>query len=50
MCHVHLSSVISRTDVLSRIENIILGIVTTLSKNEAPVLSLPNRSSWVNVR
>ncbi|XP_075898298.1 meiotic recombination protein SPO11 [Nelusetta ayraudi] len=41
--------VISQTDVLRRIENIILGIVTSLSKDEAPVLALPNRSSWVNV-
>lgn len=48
--HLHLSPVIPRTDVLGRIENIVLGIVTSLSKNEAPVLALPNRSSWVNVR
>ncbi|XP_072305056.1 meiotic recombination protein SPO11 isoform X2 [Eucyclogobius newberryi] len=31
------------------IENIILKMVTSLSKDEAPVLSLPNRSSWNNV-
>ncbi|XP_030277988.1 meiotic recombination protein SPO11 isoform X3 [Sparus aurata] len=41
---------ISPQDVLTRIENIILGIVTSLSKDEAPVLALPNRSSWANVR
>lgn len=40
----------ARRDVLERIESIILGIVTSLSKNEAPVLVLPNRSSWANVR
>ncbi|XP_030277986.1 meiotic recombination protein SPO11 isoform X2 [Sparus aurata] len=40
---------ISPQDVLTRIENIILGIVTSLSKDEAPVLALPNRSSWANV-
>ncbi|XP_036960623.1 meiotic recombination protein SPO11 isoform X11 [Acanthopagrus latus] len=40
---------ISQQDVLTRIENIILGIVTSLSKDEAPVLALPNRSSWANV-
>ncbi|KAM4610596.1 meiotic recombination protein SPO11 [Polymixia lowei] len=36
-------------EVLTRIENVILGIVTSLSKDEAPVLVLPNRSSWANV-
>ncbi len=41
---------ISRREILTRIENIILGIVTSLSKDEAPVLALPNRSSWANVR
>ncbi|XP_041654679.1 meiotic recombination protein SPO11 [Cheilinus undulatus] len=40
---------VSRRDILSRIENVILGIVTSLSKDEAPVLALPNRSSWTNV-
>ncbi|KAE8293670.1 Meiotic recombination protein SPO11 [Larimichthys crocea] len=40
---------ISHQEVLTRIENIILGIVTSLSKDEAPVLTLPNRSSWANV-
>uniref|UniRef100_A0A8C6UYY5 DNA topoisomerase (ATP-hydrolyzing) n=1 Tax=Neogobius melanostomus TaxID=47308 RepID=A0A8C6UYY5_9GOBI len=38
------------SEVLALIEDIILKIVTSLSKDEAPVLSLPNRSSWVNVR
>ncbi|KAM6977615.1 meiotic recombination protein SPO11 [Aplochiton taeniatus] len=36
-------------DVLTLIENVILGIVTSLAKDEAPVLVLPNRSSWANV-
>lgn len=40
----------ARREVLGRIERIILGIVTNLSKGEAPVLVLPNRSSWANVR
>ncbi|XP_040009160.1 meiotic recombination protein SPO11 isoform X3 [Xiphias gladius] len=40
---------ISGREILTRIENIILGIVTSLSKDEAPVLALPNRSSWANV-
>ncbi|CAB1455871.1 unnamed protein product [Pleuronectes platessa] len=41
---------ISHREILARIENIILGIVTSLSKEEAPFLALPNRSSWANVR
>ncbi|XP_068193580.1 meiotic recombination protein SPO11 [Antennarius striatus] len=36
-------------EILNHIENIILGIVTSLSRDEAPVLALPNRSSWANV-
>ncbi|KAM7405027.1 hypothetical protein PAMP_012318 [Pampus punctatissimus] len=40
---------INNSEVLTRIENIILGIVTSLSKDEAPVLVLPNRSSWANI-
>ncbi|XP_077371337.1 meiotic recombination protein SPO11 isoform X2 [Festucalex cinctus] len=36
-------------DVLNSIENVILEIVTHLSKSEAPALVLPNRSSWDNV-
>lgn len=40
----------SDSEILVLIEDIILKIVTSLSKEEAPVLSLPNRSSWVNVR
>lgn len=39
-----------RREILTRIENVILGIVTSLSKDEAPVLALPNRSSWANIR
>lgn len=37
-------------EILNLIENIILEIVTSLSKDEAPVLTVPNRSSWANVR
>ncbi|XP_004070604.1 meiotic recombination protein SPO11 isoform X1 [Oryzias latipes] len=40
---------ISPREILSRIESVILRIVESLSKNEAPVLELPNRSSWSNV-
>ncbi|XP_071332814.1 meiotic recombination protein SPO11 isoform X3 [Trachinotus anak] len=40
---------VSSREILIRIENIILGIVTSVSKGEAPVLALPNRSSWANV-
>ncbi|KAI3357568.1 hypothetical protein L3Q82_015982 [Scortum barcoo] len=36
-------------EILTRIENVIRGVVTSLSKDEAPVLTLPNRSSWANV-
>nr|XP_046253382.1 meiotic recombination protein SPO11 isoform X1 [Scatophagus argus] len=40
---------VSHLEVLKRIENIIQGIVASLSKDEAPVLVVPNRSSWANV-
>ncbi|XP_034393877.1 meiotic recombination protein SPO11 [Cyclopterus lumpus] len=40
---------VSSRDILTRIENVILGIVTSLSRDEAPVLALPNRSSWANI-
>ncbi|XP_061545068.1 meiotic recombination protein SPO11 isoform X1 [Phycodurus eques] len=36
-------------EVLNNIENLILEIVTCLSKDEAPALVLPNRSSWDNI-
>ncbi|XP_063744752.1 meiotic recombination protein SPO11 isoform X2 [Eleginops maclovinus] len=36
-------------EMLNRIENVILGLVTSLSKDEAPVLALPNRSNWDNI-
>ncbi|XP_074537208.1 meiotic recombination protein SPO11 [Halichoeres trimaculatus] len=39
----------SDMEILTRIENVILGIVASLSKDEAPVLALPNRSSWANI-
>ncbi|XP_075331838.1 meiotic recombination protein SPO11 [Odontesthes bonariensis] len=40
---------VSHCETLSRIESVILAIVTALSKDEAPVLIVPNRSSWSNV-
>ncbi|XP_042266125.1 meiotic recombination protein SPO11 isoform X1 [Thunnus maccoyii] len=40
---------INNSEIFTRIENIILGIVTSLSEDKAPVLVLPNRSSWVNI-
>ncbi|XP_054465040.1 meiotic recombination protein SPO11 [Anoplopoma fimbria] len=40
---------ISQREILTRIENVILEIVTSLSRDEAPVLALPNRSSWANI-
>ncbi|XP_019746913.1 meiotic recombination protein SPO11 isoform X1 [Hippocampus comes] len=39
----------SSSEVLKRIENVILEIITHLAKDEAPTLVLPNRSSWDNV-
>uniref|UniRef100_A0A665VMH9 DNA topoisomerase (ATP-hydrolyzing) n=1 Tax=Echeneis naucrates TaxID=173247 RepID=A0A665VMH9_ECHNA len=44
-----LSEVSRLMEVLTRIEGIILEIVTSLSKGEAPVLTLTNRSSWSNI-
>nr|XP_057908206.1 meiotic recombination protein SPO11 isoform X2 [Doryrhamphus excisus] len=41
---------IKSREILDCIENVILQIVTSLSKDETPVLVLPNRSSWDNVR
>ncbi|XP_051516541.1 meiotic recombination protein SPO11 [Myxocyprinus asiaticus] len=41
---------VSRQDVLTRIERIIQTVVSSVSKNEAPVLSVINRSNWANVR
>ncbi|CAN9515381.1 unnamed protein product [Ophioblennius macclurei] len=40
---------VGNSEVVARIESVILGIVVSLSKDEAPVLVLPNRSSWANV-
>ncbi|XP_055044276.2 meiotic recombination protein SPO11 isoform X2 [Misgurnus anguillicaudatus] len=45
----HLTN-ISRQDVLTRIERVIQTLVTSVSKGDAPVLNLINRSSWDNVR
>ncbi|XP_054595087.2 meiotic recombination protein SPO11 [Nothobranchius furzeri] len=39
----------SQTEILNQIEGVILRIVTSLSKDEAPALVVPNRSSWANV-
>uniref|UniRef100_A0A7N6BJ09 DNA topoisomerase (ATP-hydrolyzing) n=1 Tax=Anabas testudineus TaxID=64144 RepID=A0A7N6BJ09_ANATE len=47
-CHC-VEAAVSHREILTRIENVILGIVTSLSRDEAPVLALPNRSSWANV-
>uniref|UniRef100_A0A1A8NHA7 DNA topoisomerase (ATP-hydrolyzing) n=1 Tax=Nothobranchius pienaari TaxID=704102 RepID=A0A1A8NHA7_9TELE len=40
---------LSQTEILNQIEGVILRIVTSLSKDEAPALVVPNRSSWANV-
>ncbi|CAG6021659.1 unnamed protein product [Menidia menidia] len=40
---------ISHGEILSRMESVILAMVTSLSRDEAPVLMLPNRSGWANV-
>ncbi|XP_071780641.2 meiotic recombination protein SPO11 [Centroberyx gerrardi] len=45
----HVEEEIGSQEVLTRIENVILGVVTSLSKDEAPVLVLHNRSSWANI-
>uniref|UniRef100_A0A3Q2YNU5 DNA topoisomerase (ATP-hydrolyzing) n=1 Tax=Hippocampus comes TaxID=109280 RepID=A0A3Q2YNU5_HIPCM len=44
-----LDSIWMSREVLKRIENVILEIITHLAKDEAPTLVLPNRSSWDNV-
>ncbi|XP_031421377.1 meiotic recombination protein SPO11 [Clupea harengus] len=36
-------------DLLTRIEGVILDIINSLSREEAPVLILQNRNSWANV-
>ncbi|KAK1802013.1 hypothetical protein P4O66_022249 [Electrophorus voltai] len=41
---------IARFDVLTRIENVIQKTIHSLSREQAPVLILKNRSSWSNVR
>ncbi|XP_029011283.1 meiotic recombination protein SPO11 isoform X2 [Betta splendens] len=40
---------VSHREILTRIESVIFGIVTSLSREEVPVLALPNRTSWANV-
>ncbi|KAG5281884.1 hypothetical protein AALO_G00049870 [Alosa alosa] len=39
----------SSQDILTRIEGVILDIIKSLSKGEAPVLVLQNRNTWSNV-
>ncbi|XP_063002622.1 meiotic recombination protein SPO11 [Elgaria multicarinata webbii] len=41
---------ISSSEVLKAIENVIEDIIISLSKNEAPVLILKNRSDWSNIQ
>ncbi|CAL8250756.1 unnamed protein product [Arctogadus glacialis] len=48
-CDVEPPKQLDSREVLTRIENVILGMVATLSKDEAPVLVMPSRSDWANV-
>ncbi|XP_077191798.1 meiotic recombination protein SPO11 isoform X1 [Paroedura picta] len=41
---------ISSSEVLRAIENVIEDVITNLSRNEAPVLLLNNRSDWDNIQ
>ncbi|XP_019403717.1 PREDICTED: meiotic recombination protein SPO11 [Crocodylus porosus] len=41
---------ITSTEVLEAIENVMQDIVTSLARNEAPVLILENRSDWGNIQ
>ncbi|KAM4572055.1 meiotic recombination protein SPO11 isoform 2-T2 [Fundulus diaphanus] len=41
---------ISQDEILTHIEGVILGIVSSLSRGEVPILVLPNRSTWANIR
>ncbi|XP_067303473.1 meiotic recombination protein SPO11 [Pseudorasbora parva] len=47
---IHHQEDISRQDVLSRIESVIQTMVVSVSKGEAPVLRVMNRSTWENAR
>ncbi|XP_074141165.1 meiotic recombination protein SPO11 [Sminthopsis crassicaudata] len=40
----------SSSEVLTSIENIIQDIITSLARNEAPFLTLDNRSNWENIK
>ncbi|XP_068928873.1 meiotic recombination protein SPO11 isoform X1 [Petaurus breviceps papuanus] len=40
----------SSSEVLTSIENIIQDIITSLARNEAPFLTLDNRSNWKNIK
>nr|XP_020653143.1 meiotic recombination protein SPO11 isoform X2 [Pogona vitticeps] len=41
---------ISSSEILKAIENVIEETITSLSRNEAPVLFLKNRSDWANIQ
>ncbi|KAM4691971.1 meiotic recombination protein SPO11 [Rhinophrynus dorsalis] len=41
--------VVPSFQVLAAIENIIQGVLESLSKNQAPVFTLDNRSNWANI-
>ncbi|XP_075427746.1 meiotic recombination protein SPO11 isoform X2 [Ascaphus truei] len=45
----NIQEAIPSPQVLAAIENIIQSVVASLSKNQAPVLTLDNRSSWANI-
>ncbi|XP_074066420.1 meiotic recombination protein SPO11 isoform X2 [Macrotis lagotis] len=40
----------SSSEILASIENIIQDIITSLARNEAPFLTLDNRSNWGNIK
>ncbi|XP_072489561.1 meiotic recombination protein SPO11 isoform X2 [Notamacropus eugenii] len=40
----------SSSEVLASIENIIQDIITSLARNEAPFLTIDNRSNWENIK
>jgi hypothetical protein len=38
------------SEVLASIENIIQDIISSLARNEAPAITIDNRSSWDNIK
>lgn len=38
------------SEVLASIENVIQDIVVSLARNEAPVFTIDNRTSWENIK